>query len=90
MELGELEHSGDWDPYLCIIYLKNKKILTHENPSGYYEFSFGQYSEDDQDHAHTYYAEAPAEEQNIVIFQGDDQESLIIPIMDILSIYIMR
>ena len=41
IEIGEIEHTGDWDPYLIITLKDESQIST---PNGYYEFEIDESS----------------------------------------------
>lgn len=45
IEIGEIEHSGDWDPYLSITLTDGKSF---ETPSGYPEILFGDFNDEEQ------------------------------------------
>jgi hypothetical protein len=45
LELGELEHTGDWDPYLHIVFTDGTHI---ETSSGYPEIIFGDFNKEEQ------------------------------------------
>ena len=46
LALGELEHTGDWDPYLSIELITGTKI---QSTTGYSEIIFGDFNNDEQD-----------------------------------------
>lgn len=81
LSIGDLEHTGDWDPFL-IIKTKHK---TFESAAGYPEIEIGDFSEDEQETALRHYPEIT----NIGIY-NEDEEITWIPAKDILTIQLMR
>ena len=69
VHLGNIEHSGDWDPYLLITFTDGSTL---ETPNGYEDISFGDFNDKDMPNALNYH-----EELTLVGFTGlykDDNE----------------
>ena len=88
LHLGELEHTGDWDPYLKVTLNDGSSF---ETPNGYPEILIEDFDEDYQHYAFNYLDEITS-----IGFAGYDEDNedeaieTYYPISDIKSIQLMR
>lgn len=86
LHLGELEHTGDWDPYLKVTLTNDD---TFETTTGYPEITIGDFNEDDMPDALNLLSEITS----IGFYQmGDEEDETITyyPLSDIKSIQPLR
>jgi hypothetical protein len=89
LKIGDLEHTGDWDPFLVI----NTEKQSFETAAGYPEIIFGDFNDEEQETALRHYSEIT----NIGFYLEDEEDDesdepilTWIPAKDILTIQLMR
>lgn len=85
LAIGDLEHTGDWDPYLKIRLTNNTSF---ETVTGYPDILFKDFSDDQQETALSHYSKITS----IGFYIGDDEDPIIsyYKLSDIYSIQLVR